>query len=248
MENKDIKKALDKIQKCLNLSKSTNPHEAARALSQAHALMKKHNISESVAINDDYLDMGNILSVGSVMKLPIHIRALIDVIEKTFSVKTVQKRQSFTSKFGKNLHKSSIVFYGNKDDLVIAEYAFSILVKMLKKERKNFYDTLQSVKNKKKKTDQYCIGWCVGVLNAISHLKRFSNEEQKEHYDKINNYIKVCESNIEKEPEKDGKRCYLDYQNIAKGYIKGINVKIDRGINNDDKKQMALENNTDKNN
>lgn len=243
MENKEVKRALDKIQKCLNLSKSTNPHEAARALSQAYALMKKHNISESVAINDDCLDMGNILNIGNVIKLPIHIRALIDVIEKTFSVKTIQKRQSYTSEFGTNIYKSNIVFYGNKNDLVIAEYAFSVLVKILKKERKNFYDTLQFVKNKKKKADQFCIGWCIGVLGAIAHLKRFSNEEQKKHYNKINDYILLCESNIEKEPEPKKKSdfCDINVKDLARGYIKGVNVKIDRGINNDEEKLMSLD-------
>ena len=36
---------LCKIKKCLALSASSNPHEAAAALRQAHALMNKHGVS-----------------------------------------------------------------------------------------------------------------------------------------------------------------------------------------------------------
>lgn len=42
----DKSKALDKIKKCLALSKSSNPHEAAAALRQAQKLMHAHDITE----------------------------------------------------------------------------------------------------------------------------------------------------------------------------------------------------------
>ena len=41
----DKEKILDKIKKCLALSKSANEHEAAQALKQAQALMEKHEVN-----------------------------------------------------------------------------------------------------------------------------------------------------------------------------------------------------------
>ena len=41
----DKEKALDKIKKCLALSKSANEHEAAQALRQAQALMEKYEVN-----------------------------------------------------------------------------------------------------------------------------------------------------------------------------------------------------------
>ena len=38
-------KILDKIKKCLALSKSANEHEAAQALKQAQALMEKYEVN-----------------------------------------------------------------------------------------------------------------------------------------------------------------------------------------------------------
>lgn len=42
----DRNKALDKIKKCLRLATSANPNEAAAAMRQAQALMRKHGIGQ----------------------------------------------------------------------------------------------------------------------------------------------------------------------------------------------------------
>ncbi len=45
MEKPVDPKILGKIKKCLALSSSDNPHEAAAAMRQAHALMAAHGVS-----------------------------------------------------------------------------------------------------------------------------------------------------------------------------------------------------------
>ena len=46
-------KVLGKIKKCLALSSSDNPHEAAAAMRQAHALMAAHGVSaEQITMAD----------------------------------------------------------------------------------------------------------------------------------------------------------------------------------------------------
>lgn len=49
----DKAKVLEKIKKCLALSKSANEHEAAQALKQMQALMREYGISDAdVALSD----------------------------------------------------------------------------------------------------------------------------------------------------------------------------------------------------
>lgn len=45
--NVELNRIIDKVKKCIALSKSDNPHEAAAALRQAQALMRKHGIDEA---------------------------------------------------------------------------------------------------------------------------------------------------------------------------------------------------------
>ena len=45
--NVELDRIIDKVKKCIALSKSDNPHEAAAALRQAQALMRKHGIDEA---------------------------------------------------------------------------------------------------------------------------------------------------------------------------------------------------------
>src|SRR3546814_17733487 len=47
MNHEELDRVLNKIQKCLALSKSAEPHEAAAAMRQAQKLMDKYNIDNS---------------------------------------------------------------------------------------------------------------------------------------------------------------------------------------------------------
>ena len=49
--NADLDPIIGKIKKCLSLSQSDNPHEAASALRQAQALMRKHGLDEVAMAN-----------------------------------------------------------------------------------------------------------------------------------------------------------------------------------------------------
>lgn len=49
----DMQTIIDKISKCLALSKSANEHEAAVALKQAQTLMQKYKISEKQILISD---------------------------------------------------------------------------------------------------------------------------------------------------------------------------------------------------
>lgn len=226
----DKQKALDKIQKCLSLSKSTNPHEAAQALKQAYALMRKHDISESVAVDCGDLIVGNELAATKTNKIANWVNYLINVIQDIFSVVSTASHYCDYKYYGGRLkHKTTLVFHGERGDVAIAEYAFTFLLRLLKKNRSDYYDQLNPLKpNRTQLADQYAIGWCIGVNKALTALRRFNPDEHEKHRDKVKNYINTLNVKL-----KDAKITKLSAPNMAAqlaGFNDGQTVEINRGV------------------
>ena len=80
MDNKQ--RIIDKITRCLALSKSSNENEAATALRQAHAMMAKYDIT----MGD--IELSDIKQKHSESRLarrpPIHLAALGNMIARIF--------------------------------------------------------------------------------------------------------------------------------------------------------------------
>ena len=64
--NADLDPIIGKIKKCLSLSQSDNPHEAASALRQAQALMRKHGLDEVAMANAEVAPraVGDVQTLG----------------------------------------------------------------------------------------------------------------------------------------------------------------------------------------
>ncbi|MBX9597138.1 MAG: DUF2786 domain-containing protein [Burkholderiales bacterium] len=224
-------KALAKIQKCLRLANSTNPHEAAQALKQAYALMRKHNISEGVAIDCGDITIGSELNATNTNKIPEWLNHLVNVIQDTFSVVATCRTYSGSNYYGsRTTYKSTIKFHGERSDVIIAEYAFNFLLRLLRKSRSEYSSQLSSFKrNRTKLADQYAQGWCIGVNNALRDLRRFNPDEQKKQREKINNYINTVHGDLD--TKKITKQTATDMTSLRAGFNDGQKVEINRGIN-----------------
>ena len=67
-------KIIDKIKKCLALSNSDNPHEAAAALRQAQKLMEMHNLTElDISLSDVQECSAKAPSEGKIDSPPLRI-------------------------------------------------------------------------------------------------------------------------------------------------------------------------------
>lgn len=160
-------KILDKIKKCLALSKSDNANEAAIALRQAQALMEKYNV------NSETLELSEIscsdVDAGAGKTPPRWIAMLINLIGLAFGVEAIYKttRGSFD-----NTYKSRVEFIGFDSAPVIAQYAYAVLLRQLKKGRSDFLET-QSKRLKRatliKRGDLYAEGWIESVYHKITH-------------------------------------------------------------------------------
>ena len=123
-------KILEKIQKCLNLSKSSNPGEAANALRMAKAMMKKYGVSVA--------QVG--LSEVKESRLKYHKNhvnrawesAVIDLIEKVFAVRIIIGTYD-------NYYPAELSFYGINSQAEVAAYIYEIVMRQLMRDRRELY-------------------------------------------------------------------------------------------------------------
>lgn len=176
---------LRKIKRCMDLSKSSNEHEAALALKQMQKLMQTHGLNEK------------------------HVKAA-DVCEFSFELKVQKPAQwilSLHSAIGQALDcasvinhckyfNSDLVFIGVGSGPEIANYAFEVLFRKLKQNRAEYIENnLFRYKrtNKTKLADAYCTGWVQNVYSKVKNLNpNLEIKEQVEAYKETK--LKIFES------------------------------------------------------
>lgn len=162
----DRNTALRKIQKCLNLSKSSEPHEAARALEQAQKLMAQFNV-----------DHPELLAVG-VTEGTAKSRAT-----KNPPAYEMRLARAVADSFGCNMLFSpgwalcgidgAYKFIGVGAAAEVAGYTFTVLARKLVAARANYTKTklTRYKKNKVAAADQFCDGWVLAVAKAVPAMQ-----------------------------------------------------------------------------
>lgn len=152
----DKQKALEKIKKCLALSKSANEHEAAQALKQAQALMKQYGIgTEEIKLSD----VGE-FGAQAAMTLPQWHWNLTAVCAKAFDCKRYL-----------DVALGEMVFVGVAGKQELAAYAYEVLLRQLRKARREYMATelkrVRIAKNKTYRADCFCEGWVNTVWRQV---------------------------------------------------------------------------------
>ena len=224
------KEIIEKIKKCLALSKSANQHEAATALRQAQALMEKYNIDADDA---ELLGIVNaeILGSGS-QKPPVFESMLAQSIAKLMDCKVFLSyqvhRTTSTAKVVAVWH-----FTGFDPAPEIASYAFDVLYRQLKKARTNFINTklnrVQIRANKIKRADMFCDGW---VMEASEQVRRIKPDTEKlkqiEAHIKKTTELTTFKPKNRNEKTRDSSRSRNDYWS---GRQAGKDAQINHGMN-----------------
>ncbi len=126
----DHKKVLDKISKCLRLSASCNPNEAAAALRQARNLMEKYHVSDeqihTLLVEEDSAHY------GAEFNPPFWALALSDIVSRAFDCEVLIGRR-----FGQ---QPEYRFIGMDCSPAIATYTFTVLYRKLEQARSAFID------------------------------------------------------------------------------------------------------------
>lgn len=166
-------KIISKIEKLLNLSKSSNEHEAALALQRAQKLMQEHNIDGADILLSKFSDVEVKEIVGAELIEP-WVNALINLVCDSFGVDVV--RTYHRAEFGKNGF-NMLTLFGDKQRVLLAKYCYEVLAAQLKEARKNFNKSLPTdMKHKWKHSDSFCFGW---VKAIESKVEKFALCEQE---------------------------------------------------------------------
>lgn len=150
--------ALRKIQKCLNLSKSSEPHEAARAMQQAQKLMEQFNVEhpELLAVG---VQEGTSPSRATKTPPSYEVR-LARVVADSFRCKMLFAPGSTSARVG-----GSYCFIGVGTAAEVAGYTFTVLARKLTMARVQYTKNKLGKyrKNKVAAADEFCVGWVRAV-------------------------------------------------------------------------------------
>jgi hypothetical protein len=158
----DRETALRKIQKCLNLSKSSEPHEAARAMEQAQKLMEQFNVE-----HPELLAVGVLEGAGTsrAKKTPPSYEVrLARVVADSFGCDMLFTPGSTLARIS-----GSYRFIGVGTAAEVAGYTFDVLARKLTAARAEYTKTKlgRYKKNKIAAADEFCGGWVRAVAVCV---------------------------------------------------------------------------------
>lgn len=173
---------LRKIQKCLALAQSSEPHEAAAALRQARALMEMHGISEEQAAVSDIAE-ADCPATGK-KTIPEWEGRLANAVASTLGCRVLFRTGELNFHEAKHgavwmggRKNGALVFVGAGSSPAIAVYAFEVLRRQLRKARSNF--RRETGYADAKRMDAFCLGWVSAVRGKIKDLQSPSSVLQR---------------------------------------------------------------------
>lgn len=156
---------LDKIKKCLALSASPEPEEAAAALRQAQKLMEKYGVSQFDLSASDIgeIDVKTKVAISRVNDWELR---LIHLVAKAFGCRVL-----WTKGFYRTCGHYTLI--GLKTQLPLAQYTCAVLQRKLASGRVAFVNGLPEHWDRKRKTieaDGFCYGWVKAVASKVTAL------------------------------------------------------------------------------
>ena len=218
------KKILQKIQKCLALSKSDNPHEAAAALRQAQKLMDKHLVTEADVAMAEVSERPATAGTPSATP-PYWLVLLASVVEDAFGVSSFyQVRYRKTAQF---------VFVGISPALDIATYTFAVLRRQCAQARRARYKKLRGKRvNRIRRADAYATGWALAVDKQV---KAFAKPVPSV----VGQYLTVAykltsHKPIDRTTEKDS-------HDMIRGFLDGGDVVLNHGVGASNQERLVCQ-------
>lgn len=185
---------IERIRKCLALSKSSNSHEAANALRMANALMEKHSIELCEAQGPELKIVDTSQGKRSIAKYTQPEIGLITMVGDFFGC-TVY------------LNGRWPVIVGESPRPMIAQYAIDTLMRQLRRERTARVAEIEeelggrlTTKAKRAANRSYSWAWVYAVSEkAEAFAKDVTAEERQQHQEKIFSYwdlTKIAERKV----------------------------------------------------
>ncbi|MYE01624.1 MAG: DUF2786 domain-containing protein [Alphaproteobacteria bacterium] len=157
----DRRNAAEKVRKCLALAESSEPHEAAAALRQAQALMRRHGLTdadvEQARVRSDRSE-GRCAS-----RPPRWLVLLTNTVGGAFGAIPVHG-------------DGAVRFVSIGERASLASYAFDVLLRQLRRARRAHLKTLRRCKpaNRRRRADLFCESWTHAVRRKVTDFSMAS--------------------------------------------------------------------------
>lgn len=227
-------KIIGKIKKCLALSASSNEHEAATALRQARKLMEAHDVSDLDILAAEAAERRT--QAGAGLKPSNWEAMLAGKVGIAFGCKVVFS----PSFFGK---PGQWVFIGCGAAPEVADYAFTVLLRQVKRAREaHIKSRLKRCKTatKTRRADLFCEGW---IQSAVGARSAFVGSEKQSAA--IEAYMADRFSSLAtlKSTDRNAGRNLRDheYEDFAAGTQHGRNAELNRGVGGEQQRQIGGE-------
>lgn len=169
--------ALSKIKKCLALSKSSNPHEAAAGMRQAQKLMAEYKVS------DHDMSMADVNEARARARSPAlnlwEVR-LANLIADAFGCEQFSSKSKYLTHAVNYACKREYVFIGLDAAPTVAAYAYDVLARQCATARLAHIRKQPKTCKPMTKTsrgDEFACGWVAGVRQLV---ERFATGERNE--------------------------------------------------------------------
>lgn len=226
--SEDRKKIFEKIKKCMALSASSNEHEAAAALRQAHAMMEKYDIDHADILA--YEAGQESIYAGAKKKPTGWETTLASKVADAFGCRLIFAPAGFSK--GVYHMRGEWLFIGVNAAPEIAGYGFTVLLRQCKRARTAHIDThLRRCKTatKTRRADLFCDGWVYAVAGKITAFS--GNEHQQAAIDAFvsKNYPALSDGKIR--DRNDGRKISdREWDDVAKGIRSGKNAELNHGV------------------
>jgi len=220
MNSIDRDKIIEKIKKCMALAKSSNEHEAAAALRQAHKLMQLHGISDLDVEHADIQEES--ARAGAAHKPARWECGLATRVARAFDCAVFLQCARPVGHW---------VFVGATPSGEIARYAFEVLFRQAKQARAHYIKTAlkRCTTTRTRRADLFCEGW---VMTATDVVDEFAGNEaslsrakayleHKRELEKFQGHNRNAKRNLSER----------DYGDMEAGHHAGKNAQLNRGLN-----------------
>jgi hypothetical protein len=215
--------ALEKIKKCLNLARSGNEHEAAAALRQAQKLMETHRVSETEV---SALGVRESLARAGATRNP--------TAWETGLASTVAEAFGCSLIFLGGVGRWSFIGVGPAAE--IAQYAFTVLYKQLRRQRALFIKTQCKrlvPASKTRRADLFCDAWVRAVASKAAALAGEEADQGAIAAYKALHYSQTATTNATNRNE-DRKLRDKDWDAVAAGRKAGQAARLNHGVGQED--------------
>lgn len=170
MEEERRKKLTEKLKKCMALSKSPEPHEAAAALRQAQKIMSELGITED---DLDGLEMADaVVKTREGFGRCRTMSALSNMLEDAFGVKAV-----FEANPG-SANRLNVRYIGPRARVMLAEYAHKVVWRAMQSAWDDVLVTRPWMKGDGGKRQAFHMGWLRSVKEKVEAIAPTESEER----------------------------------------------------------------------